>query len=229
MKTTTTIASLSITLGLLAGTGSALAQDNTVRIGMYAVFYHTSATDVSGPFVPPGVSADVSDVQTLYLAYIRRLSPHFDFELTLGIPPRTDTVGKGPAKLGSVPYDGQTIGTVKWFAPSMLVEYKFRDESEAFRPYVGVGVNFTHFYDRQINSNGEAAFGGPTSVTLSNSIGPVGTVGMYYRIKGGWNAIASYSISSVSSDLEANTGGLVRRAHVSFNPHALVIALGYSF
>ncbi len=230
MKIRTAIGSLCAALALLAGSGAAMAQqDNTFRLGLYAVFYHVSAQDVQGPFVPPGVNADVGDVQTVYLAYLRRLSPHLELELTAGIPPKTDTIGKGPATVGSVPYNGVTIGTVKWFAPSMLLEYVFRDESAQWRPYVGAGVNFTHFYDRQINSAGQAVFGGPTAVSLKNSVGPVATVGMYYRISGPWHAIASYSISDVQSDLVANTEGIVRRTHVAFNPHALVVAVGYSF
>ena len=229
MKITTTIGSLSVALGLLAGSGAAMAQDNTLRLGLYAIFYHVSAQDVSGPFVPAGTNADVGDVQTVYLAYIRRLSPHFDLELAAGVPPTTDTIGKGPAKLGSVPYDKQVIGTVKWFAPTVLVHYKFLEESRALRPYVGLGVNFTHFYDRQINSAGEAAFGGPTSVTLTNSVGPAATIGVYYHVRDAWSVIASYSVSFVKSDLTANTEGLVRKTTVNFNPHALVIAIGYSF
>ena len=82
MKSTITIASACAVIGLLTCPASAHAQNNTARIGLYAVFYHTAADDVTGPFTPPGLSADVSNVQTLYLAYIRRLSPRFDLELS---------------------------------------------------------------------------------------------------------------------------------------------------
>jgi outer membrane protein len=229
MKTTTTIGSLSVVLGLLACSPAAMAQSNTLRVGMYAVFYHAAADDVTGPFVPPGLTADVSDVQTVYLAYIRRLSPHFDLELAAGVPPRTDTVARGPATLGSVPWNGQVVGTVKWFAPTLLLHYKFFDESAALRPYVGLGINFTHFYDRQINAAGQAALGGPTSVLLKNSIGPAATVGLYYRVRGNWSVIGSVSGSQVQSKLEAKTAGVVRQSNVNFNPIALVFAVGYSF
>jgi len=230
MKTTTTIASLGAALGLVACSGCAVAQDsNTLRVGLYAVFYHVKADDVSGPFVPAGVNLDVNDVQTAYLAYIRRLSPHFDLELTAGVPPRTDTVAKGPATLGSVPYDGQVIGTVKWFAPTVLVHYKFFDESRALRPYVGVGLNYTHFFQRESTPAGDAANGGPTDLNLSDSWGPAATVGIYYHVHEAWSVIASYSISRVSSDLTATTSGLVRRTHIDFGPQAFVLAVGYSF
>ncbi|HLN48076.1 MAG TPA: hypothetical protein VK251_01095, partial [Steroidobacteraceae bacterium] len=51
--------------------------NNTVRIGEYWVFYHVSADDISGPYVPPGLNLDVGNVHTPYFAYLRRLSTHF--------------------------------------------------------------------------------------------------------------------------------------------------------
>jgi outer membrane protein len=230
MKNTKTIASLCVAVWSLACPEIAAAQDNnTVRVGLFAVFYHTAADDVRGPFVPPGVSADVGNVQTVYLAYLRRLSAHFDLELTAGIPPKTDTIGKGVATLGSVPWNGQTVGTVRWLSPSVLLEYKFCDESSRFRPYVGAGVNFTHFYDRQINAAGQAALGGPTQISLRNSIGPAATVGFVYRVANHWHVDASFSAAQIETDLQANTAGLVRRSHVNFDPQSIVAAVGYSF
>jgi outer membrane protein len=232
MKTTTSIASLGAALALLAFSTGAQAQEpdsNTARVGMYAVFYHTAADQVSGPFVPPGVSADVGNVETVYLAYLRRLTSHLQLELAAGVPPKTDTIGKGPASLGSAPWNGVTVGTVKWLSPSLVLEYNFFDESAAIRPFVGVGINFTHFYDRQINAAGQAALGGPTYITLSNSIGPVGTLGAVYHFMHHWSVDLSFSAAEIASHLEANTDGIVRKSYVSFNPHALVFAVGYSF
>ena len=45
---------------------------NSIRAST-SVFYHSKADDLSGPYVPPGVNIDAKDVQTLYLAYVRRL------------------------------------------------------------------------------------------------------------------------------------------------------------
>jgi outer membrane protein len=229
MKTKTMIGSLGSALGLLACSGSAMAQSNTVRVGLYDVFYRVRADDISGPFVPPGLNLNVNDVQTVYLAYLRRLNPHFELELTAGIPPKTETVGKGPATVGSVPYNGQVIGTVKWFAPSVLVHYKFGDESAPLRPYVGVGMNYTRFYDRVSTPAGNAANGGPTTLSLTNSVGPVATFGLYYRVYDTWSVVASYTISSVSSTLTANTSGVERHTDIKFSPSVFVFALGYSF
>jgi len=202
---------------------------NSARIGLYSVFYHVSADDLAGPYVPAGANIDAKDVETLYLAYVRRLSSHFDVELTLGYPPLQKTVGKGPATLGSVPYDGQVIATARWLAPTVLLEYMFLDESSRFRPYIGAGVNYTNFYDRDSTAQGNAASGGPTKLSLTSSVGAAGTVGLAYNISGHWNAYASYSISQVKTRLTADTGGVIRTTHIDFGPQAAVVSVGYSF
>lgn len=216
-------------LGHLAPARADGVPNNTVRLGMYAIFYHTSADNLSGPFVPAGVNLDEKNTQTAYFAYIRRLSSAFDFEIAFGVPPKTDTIGRGPAKLGLVPYSGATIATAKWLAPSALLEYKFLPETSVFRPYVGVGVNYTAFFDRQTTAAGNAATGGPTRLSLTSSVGPVGTIGLKYQPLTHWHVAVSYSITKVDTDLKADTAGEIRTTHVKFGPQALVVAAGYSF
>ncbi|HME41056.1 MAG TPA: OmpW family outer membrane protein [Steroidobacteraceae bacterium] len=226
----------SAALALLAAsafvTAPALADDlpgNSARIGLYSVFFHVSADDLSGPYVPPGANIDAKNVETLYLAYVRSLSAHFDVELTLGYPPLQKTVGKGPATLGSVPYDGQVIATARWIAPTLLLEYDFLGENSQWRPYVGAGVNYTTFYDRDSTAAGNAASGGPTKLSLTSSVGPAVTAGVNYHITGNWHFYGSYSWSQVKTDLTADTAGVIRTTRISFGPQALVLSVGYSF
>jgi outer membrane protein len=203
--------------------------NNTVRIGEYWVFYHVSADDISGPYVPPGLNLDVGNVHTPYFAYLRRLSTHFTAELAFGIPPLTKTYGKGPATVGSIPYNGQEISTARWFAPTALIEYVFFDDSHKLRPYIGVGVNYTKLYDRDSTAAGNALSGGPTSLSLPVSVGVAGTAGVSYRLPHNWSVMASYSASQVRSRLTADTAGVLRTTEISFGPQTLVIAAGFSF
>lgn len=202
---------------------------NTVRAGLYYIRYHSTADDLSGPYVPSGVNLAVEDVTTLYLAYVRRLSVHFDVEVAAGWPPLTKTEGRGPAQLGSVPYNGQVISTARWFAPTVLLNYKFFDDSAPLRPYIGIGVNYVNFYDRQATAQGNAASGGPTSISLPSSWGPAGTVGLRWQLPANWSFYASYSASMVNSKLTANTAGVIRTSEIHFGPQALVFSVGYSF
>jgi outer membrane protein len=231
MNTNTRIALFALA-GLPAGMiGSAMAaeSDNSVRLGAYFVHYDAHASDVSGPFVPSGVNLSVDNVNTLYFAYVRRVSPNWSVEIAGGIPPKTNTVGRGPAKLGSVPYDGQTVATAKWFSPTFLAIYNFRDEAETWRPYVGFGANYTHFSDNVSTDAGNAANGGPTKITLSNSFGWAASAGVSYRFNEHWGAYLSYSLSKVKSDMTSDTSGTIRRTTIDFRPSAIVLSAGYTF
>jgi outer membrane protein len=206
--------------------------DNTFRIGAYAVFFHTSVSPLAGPFIPPGedLTATVKNVQTPYFAYLRKLSTHFTFELAFGVPPLTKAYGTGPATLaGTVPFNGQQLLSSRWVAPTGLLEYVFFDESYALRPYVGVGVNYSMFYDRNITPAGQAIIGGPTRVELSSSVGPAVTGGFTYRLPKNWSVMASYSWARVTSHLNAITTDVVRTSSISFGPTTFVAAVGYSF
>src|SRR3974390_133505 len=232
MKLTRSIALAAATLALGCGAAPALAQqtyDNSLRAGAYIIMYNVKADDIQGPFVPPGPNLDVKDTNTLYLAYARRINKDWDVELAFGNPPKTETVGKGPAMLGSAPYDGQGLAPAKWFSPSVLLQYKFLEESSAFRPYVGLGVNFTHFYDIQPTDAGNAATGGPTTLKLTNSVGPAVNVGVAWHIDGAWHAYASEHPAKVKSDATLTTAGIVRTTTINFNPSAIVLSVGYSF
>ncbi len=212
-----------------AGSWDAAAHPNQFRLGFYYIHSAASADDLSGPFVPPGLNLRVDDMETLYAAYVRRLSTHFEVELAGGWPPLAKTVGRGPAYLGSVPYNNQVISTARWFGPTLLLNYKFFDDSHRFRPYLGVGVNYTKFYSRQSTAAGNAAAGGPTSIELPASVGPAADFGLSYRVLDRLSVYMSYSWSYVASRLTADTAGEIRTTHINFGPRALVVSAGYSF
>ena len=221
---------LSATLALAAS--AAHADDggaNTVRLGMYFVHFDAKADNITGPYAPPGLNIHANNVETLYVAYVRTLSTHFNVEFAFGYPPLTKTEGRGPAKLGSVPYNGQVISTARWFSPSLVVNYVFGDANSRLRPYVGVGVNYTKFLARQSTAAGNAASGGPTSIALPSSVGPTATAGLAYELTDRWHVFASYSVAQVNSKLTANTAGIIRTSEIHFWPNTLVISAGYSF
>lgn len=203
--------------------------DNSFRLGSFAVFYHTSAQDIEGPYVPAGVNFKAKDLETLYIGLVRRLSSDFDLELALGYPPLSKVEGRGPATVGSVPYNGQTVSSARWLSPTLFFEYKFLPESSKFRPYIGVGVNYTAFYDRDSTAQGNAGLGGPTRLSLTSSLGPAGTAGLGYNVSGHWHLYTSYSISRVNTDITADTLGIVRTTRIKFGPQAWVVSAGYSF
>lgn len=230
MKKKVVTVALGVGIALAAsGAYAANAGPNDVRLGMYFVHYEAEAEDISGPYTVPGLNGHLQNVETLYVAYVRTLSTHFNAELAFGYPPLTKTEGRGPAKLGSVPYNGQVVSTARWVAPTLLLEYVFGEPDSRLRPYVGVGVNYTKFVARQATAAGNAAFGGPTSISLPSSVGPAATAGLSYELNDRWHVYASYSVAQVNSKLKADTAGVIRTSEIHFWPNTLVISVGYSF
>ncbi len=222
---------LGTALALAAATGARAdtAHPNDIRIGGYFVHFDSSASDITGPYTVPGLNTSVNNTTTLYLGYVRTLSSHFAVEFAFGWPPLTHAVGKGPAAVGSVPYNGVTIANIRWLSPTALLEYNFFAPDSRWRPFVGVGVNYTYFYDRQVTAAGAAVSGGPTSVSLPASVGPAVTAGFKYRLNARWHIVASYSVAQVNSRLTTDTAGVLRSSEVHFWPNAVVLSVGYSF
>jgi len=235
MKTKNQQALSAAILMVAAGYASAARADddttynNSLRAGLYSIFYHTSSDDLSGPFVPAGVGFKALNLETLYLGYVRTVVPHFDIELAAGYPPLSKVQGQGPATLGSVPYNGQVVSSARWLSPTVLFEYSFFDPAAKLRPYIGVGVNYTAFYDRTNTAQGNAASGGPTKLSLTSSVGPAATVGLQYKVTSHWHLYASYSVSRVDTTINADTAGFERTTRIHFGPQALVLSGGYSF
>jgi outer membrane protein len=217
------------TASLLLAIPASAQTPNTVRAGVYFVHYDATGPDLSGPFTPAGVNFKIDSLTTIYLAYLRALTPHLGLELAAGVPPNTKTTATGPATVGSVPLGGQNVANAKWFSPTLLLEYTFLAPDTWVRPYVGAGLNFTKFYGRVSTAAGNAANGGPTSFTLSDSWGPAATAGLNFRLGGNVSAIVSYSYAHVKSNYASNTAGIIRATTINYNPTTWVVALGYSF
>ena len=90
-------------------------------------------------------------------------------------------------------------------------------------------MNYTKFVNRQSTAAGNAASGGPTSISLPSSVGPAATAGLSYEITDRWHVYASYSVAQVNSKLKADTAGVIRTSEVHFWPNTLVISAGWSF
>jgi outer membrane protein len=220
-----------ITLLSAAGFSTAFADEppNDLRLGLYSVFYHTSADDITGPYVPAGVNLRAENLETLYVGYVRHLPDNFAIELALGYPPLAKIKGAGPATVGSVPYDGQVISGARWISPTLFLEYNFLPVTAPLRPFLGAGVNYTTFYDRNPTAAGNAASGGLTRISLTSSVGPAVTGGLTYRISDRWALHASYSWAQVKTHFTGDTDGFERTSYISFAPQALVVSGGFSF
>jgi outer membrane protein len=215
----------------LAATG-ALAQDNKVKIGYVNVQPNSSASDVTGPFTPTGLSLDVRPRATLFISYTRRINDNFDIEAAFGLPPTHDVniVVRNPALPASAQaLNGQVGARVRQVAPTVFLNYNFADKDAMLRPFIGLGVNYTTFDKADSTAQGNALNGGPTSLSLEDSFGLAAQVGLNMKLNDRWSLSAALSTASVRTKLTTNTLGILRSSEIKFRPTVFVLAAGFSF
>jgi len=218
-----------ITLGAALGLASlaVYAQQNTIKVGVAQLTIHSQADNLSsnGPafLTPQPAGISIGDATTLMISYIRRLDDHWELDLESGIAPTHDTYGVGTLAPFGV------ITKVKQAGPTLFVNYKFGPPESRFRPFVGLGINYTRFYDAASTASGNLASGGPTKVELSDSWGSAAQVGAGYKIDERWSVVGTIVAVRVKSDLTATTGSIQRKTTINFRPLVYTLGIAYSF
>lgn len=214
MKTTHII----LAIASLLGATVVQAQDsgkNTIKLGGIYYQTHAKTTGIKGIGVPEGADASVGSAGTLLFTYERALTPNIGVEVVLGIPPTIKSQGAG-----SVSFLSGTLLEAKNIAPTVFLTYHFGADSDIWRPYMGIGLNYTQF-------------GSPKSrlapdVRMSDSWGLAAHAGVDYRINKQWGLFASIGAAQVKSDLMA-IGSTVLTTTIDFKPITYSAGLSYRF
>ena len=182
-----------VTLAVLMGSGAVVAQDNVVKFG---VTRYTTQSSTNGLTASPQVFATPADAQTgdattIIAVYERMLTPNIGAELVLGVPPRIKAKGTGAAAVL-----GNELLSAKNVSPTLLANYYFGDAANTWRPYLGVGINYTKFTGLRSSL--------PTSkLTMSESWGWALQAGLSYAVRRDWGLFGSITRLDVKSNVEA--------------------------
>ena len=233
MKKTSAFAAAFAALALGAS-GGAWAQATTLKLGLVHIDPGSSASAVSGPLTPVNaLSLEVLNKSTLFFSAAREIDDRWEAELALGVPPTHDVavVILNPAAVpGSVAAQNGAIGAkVRQVAPTLFMNYRFGEKTSQFRPFVGVGVNYTVFDKADSTAVNNAINGGATSLKLNDSIGLALQLGVTAKLGGPWSVTGVWSTAQVKTKLTSNTLGIVRTADIKFRPSVVTVAVGYSF
>lgn len=165
-----------------------------------------------------GNSASTDDMvlPTLTLTYFLNKNIAVELFCCFG---QTSIVGEG----GLAP-NGELAET--WmFPPILTLQYHF-DGMGAFRPYVGAGVEWIHYFDESVGSNGL----GVASVDLKDSFGFALQAGVDYDLGNGWSL--GVDVKKVWEDTEITwtdaAGNRIVAEH-DIDPLIATANLGYRF
>ena len=103
----------------------------------------------------------------------------------------------------------------------MLFNYHFLEPGATWRPYVGVGINYTRF--RSVKSSLA------DDVEMGSSWGPAAQVGIDYAISKDISAFVSLAAVKVKSKVVAVTDSTVLTTTVDFRPTVYSAGISYKF
>lgn len=123
--------------------------------------------------------------------------------------------------------DTTLLADTKHLPPTLSALYYF-DTDSAFKPYVGLGLNYTIFFDNSFtNTYSEAGF---SDLDLDNSFGYSVQVGADYDLGDNWSVNVSARYIDISTDATFKVGGTTNgSADVDVNPMVYSVMLGYTF
>jgi outer membrane protein len=210
-----TIPTLSLLGAALLTGGAAQAADNVVKASVS--YYDTtgSANNVGGIGIPPGADVSYSGSWTAIFTYERMFTPNIGLELVIGIPPTTKANAEG-----SIAFLGDDILSAKSVSPTLLLNYHFGTPEDKWRPYVGVGINYTKFTDVKSRLG--------WSVQMGDSWGWAAQGGIAYAIDKNWGLYASVGYADVKSNIVA-TSATVLTATADFKPFVYSFGVSYGF
>lgn len=213
MKITKSVAAAALAAGLLAGTAQAYDAGNWLfRIGAYGVFPESdNLTNVLGT----GATLNVDDGYTLGFNFTYMITPNIGIELLAALPINHDIKLSGAGK----------VAETDELPPTLSIQYHFMPESSV-RPYVGIGLNYTTFFNTSTNGALEG-----TSLSLDDSWGVAGQFGIDIDVAPNWFLNADIRYIGISTDASLNIPGTgtVDLGTVDINPWVVGLTVGTRF
>lgn len=218
-----------LTLALLSALPSlALASqagDILVRGGLTMVTPDSGKTAILLGSNDSTMSLSVDDDTQLGLNFVYFYDNNWAVELLAATPFTHDVTIQDPNAVLGV--DGAKLAKVSHLPPTLSVLYYF-DSASNFKPYVGVFLNYTIFFDEKFESAPTSL--GLTNLELDESFGYSIQVGADYHITENWHVNTSVRYIDINSDATFDVvGDSIGRANIDVDPMVYSIMLGYKF
>ncbi len=152
-------------------------------------------------------------------------------ELIAATPFSHDVNVKGSA------IDGLDVGSTKHLPPTLVAQYHFDIGNSNIDPFVGVGLNYTKFFDSSASSTLKSTLqalkvttaSDDVDLELDDSFGLALQAGFNYKLNDHWGA--HFMVSKIDIDTEANVtvnGNSIQKVDVQIDPIVVMVGVRYS-
>lgn len=127
--------------------------------------------------------------------------------------------------------------TTKHLPPTVSIVYYPLESGSDIQPYVGLGLNYTVFFDEDVDAELDNALDGlnvgvtgGADLELDDSIGLAVQVGVDYALDDHWFANASIRYIDIDTEATFKVPGLGKiKADVDIDPFVYMVSAGYKF
>ena len=172
-----------------------------------------------------GATAKVQSASTFIVTAFHMFTDNIGAELTVGVPVKMKVDMTVPVLATSVTSAAQTKASF----PSLVVKYLFNKPTDAFRPYVGLGINYLYFSGTSVSSSPVVQALAGSSQSLSSSWNPVFNAGGIYSLNDRWSVNVGISYVPMKTNATFVGSGTTTTGKLTINPTDVTIKLGYKF
>lgn len=207
MRNAVKLAALAVALAAAFPVMAQVAEGNwLVRARAVNLDFRNGQADGLNKGAVPKVEADNTWIPEFDISYF--FTKNIAAELVLTWPQKVD-----------ISANGTNIGAVKALPPSLLIQYHFTDLG-AFKPYVGAGVNYTLFTDRNVADG---------AIRVSrDSWGLAAQAGLDYALSKNWSLNFDVKYVQMNTDVTLKASGQ-KLGKVDLDPMLYGIGVGYRF
>ena len=172
-----------------------------------------------------GTKATLDSDTQLGLNFAYMITDHWGVELLAATPFEHDVGVKGFT--GAYAGLNGRLGETKHLPPTLSAVYYPLEANNRWQPYVGLGINYTAFFDTELSS--AAKDKGFRGFSLDNSWGVAAQIGLDYMLTDRLMINAQFRYIDIDTKGKTTLNGDRVKVDVDVDPRVYMVGLGYKF
>ncbi|GAA5131156.1 OmpW/AlkL family protein [Thalassotalea piscium] len=201
------------------------AGDIVVRGGVTNVTPNSDHSAVMLGGADSTMSLAVDDNAQIGLNFVYFYDKNWAIEVLAATPFTHDVTIYDPNAILNV--DGAKLAEVSHLPPTVSAVYYF-DTMNNIKPYLGLGLNYTVFFDEGFESAPKSL--GLSNLALDGSFGLSIQAGFDFNLNQNWHINTSIRYIDIDTEATFDVGGNnIGKANISIDPTVFSVLIGYKF